>query len=645
MENEEEKMGQVETEQEELKQEKKIKIEEKKKEIIQKIKKWDWKTFLKVHIRNFLILLVIFYVVYLMMNVFLETDRITKSFQSGEYLGEIEESSLTEQQKEEMRKNLLKIIFGYWITDRNGFFTIAIYFAVFCILKSFVGKSKTACLILVITELIYEIINYIVTNLRGSGVTIADVYSIQTAINVAQGIRPQFDGYFVAGLFLFIIALLLILGLEIKEKKIKIWQRISLFCLGCVVIVTIANSEYLEEISIWNINQTYQWHGTPLAIVKMLSDIRVEKPAGYNEQEVKTLLESKQQEENGGILNEEEWPNIIVVMNESFSDLYQTAEIGKQDPIPYFRRLIQRENVISGIMYSSEIGGKTANVEYEFLTQNTTAFLPVGAVPYQQYSQKERENLAQTLKNLGYQTSAIHSWYKSGYTRSKIYPLFGFEKVAFYEDLPNLEASFNEEHPTDLSTYQEVIKQLEEKEEGTKLFNFTVTMQNHIPYTTENEEQINYSDDPEINCYLQLIHQSDEALTYFIEELEKQDEKVILLFFGDHQPKLQNVESDLSSIKTYEIPYFIWANYEIETQQGKDISTNYLQSLLMEVAGLPKTNYTNYILELQQTIPVITKQFYQDSTGTIYDLTDTSSPDYAKIEEYKKVVYYQMFHK
>lgn len=377
----------------------------------------------------------------------------------------------------------------------------------------------------------------------------------------------------------------------------------------------------------------------------MLSDIRVEKPAGYNEQEVKTLLESKQQEENGGILNEEEWPNIIVVMNESFSDLYQTAEIGKQDPIPYFRRLIQRENVISGIMYSSEIGGKTANVEYEFLTQNTTAFLPVGAVPYQQYSQKEKENLAQTLKNLGYQTSAIHSWYKSGYTRSKIYPLFGFEKVAFYEDLPNLEASFNEEHPTDLSTYQEVIKQLEEKEEGTKLFNFTVTMQNHIPYTTENEEQINYSDDPEINCYLQLIHQSDEALAYFIEELEKQDEKVILLFFGDHQPKLQNVESDLSSIKTYEVPYFIWANYEIETQQGKDISTNYLQSLLMEVAGLPKTNYTNYILELQQTIPVITKQFYQDSTGTIYDLTDTSSPDYAKIEEYKKVVYYQMFHK
>ncbi len=645
MENEEEKMGQVETEQEELKQEKKIKIEEKKKEIIQKIKKWDWKTFLKVHIRNFLILLVIFYVVYLMMNVFLETDRITKSFQSGEYLSEIEESSLTEQQKEEMRKDLLKIIFGYWITDRNGFFTIAIYFAVFCILKSFVGKSKTACLILVITELIYEIINYIVTNLRGSGVTIADVYSIQTAINVAQGIRPQFDGYFVAGIFLFIIALLLILGLEIKEKKIKIWQRISLFCLGCAVIVTIANSEYLEEISIWNINQTYQWHGTPLAIVKMLSDIRVEKPAGYNEQEVKTLLESKQQEENKEILNEEEWPNIIVVMNESFSDLYQTAEIGKQDPIPYFRRLVQRENVISGIMYSSEIGGKTANVEYEFLTQNTTAFLPVGAVPYQQYSQKERENLAQTLKNLGYQTSAIHSWYKSGYTRSKIYPLFGFEKVVFYEDLPNLEASFNEEHPTDLSTYQEVIKQLEEKETGTKLFNFTVTMQNHIPYTTENEEQINYSDDPEINCYLQLIHQSDEALAYFIEELEKQDEKVILLFFGDHQPKFQNRECDLSSIKTYEVPYFIWANYEIETQQGKDISTNYLQSLLMEVAGLPKTNYTNYILELQQTIPVITKQFYQDSTGKIYDLTDTSSPDYAKIEEYKKVVYYQMFHK
>lgn len=30
-------------------------------------------------------------------------------------------------------------------------------------------------------------------------------------------------------------------------------------------------------------------------------------------------------------------------------------------------------------------GGTTANSEYEFLTGNTTAFLPAGTVPYQMY--------------------------------------------------------------------------------------------------------------------------------------------------------------------------------------------------------------------------------------------------------------------
>ena len=46
---------------------------------------------------------------------------------------------------------------------------------------------------------------------------------------------------------------------------------------------------------------------------------------------------------------------------------------------------------------------------------------------------------------------------------------------------------------------------------------------------------------------------------------------------------------------------------------------------------------------MQDMIPVITEQFYKDSTGKLYEKEDTSSKDYSKIQEYEKVVYYKMF--
>ena len=40
-----------------------------------------------------------------------------------------------------------------------------------------------------------------------------------------------------------------------------------------------------------------------------------------------------------------------------------------------------------------------------------------------------------------------------------------------------------------------------------------------------------------------------------IEELEKQEDKVILLLFGDHQPKLQNVNVELDDPELYKVPF------------------------------------------------------------------------------------------
>ena len=110
------------------------------------------------------------------------------------------------------------------------FLCFFILLALFAILKGVTGNTRASCILLFIFSLVFEIINYIVRQLRGSGITIADIFAIQTAVNVAdKGMNVSITGYFIAGFFLAAIVVVLILALQKPEKKLKIW-RTSRFC-------------------------------------------------------------------------------------------------------------------------------------------------------------------------------------------------------------------------------------------------------------------------------------------------------------------------------------------------------------------------------------------------------------------------------
>ena len=99
----------------------------------------------------------------------------------------------------------------------------------------------------------------------------------------------------------------------------------------------------------------------------MAKDLKIQKPKGYNKQKVKELLDSYKVEENDNV--DEEKVNIIIVMNESFADLSEIYNIDSSaDNMPFYHSLKNRKNTVVGKMHSSQYGGGTANVEYEFLT-------------------------------------------------------------------------------------------------------------------------------------------------------------------------------------------------------------------------------------------------------------------------------------
>lgn len=524
--------------------------------------------------------------------------------------------------------------------------TIVIWGAQYLIIKGVTNKSKLSLGIVIGIETIYDIINYIVRTARGSSIAISDLYAIQTALSVSKNITLQIDGKFVLGMIftISIVAIILVYKNKFVEKRDSWKVRIAKTFAGILIIFALSKTNIYSKWSLWDLNDTYKNIGTPMTILRMTQDFKVKPPKGYNKNEVGKIL--KKYETENKVENDEK-TNIIVIVNESFCDYYNLYKEGVADPIEYYTQLAKSDNVVSGTVYSSEFGGRTSNVEYEFLTQNSMRILSKGSYVFQQYITKRiNSSLVAYLKSMGYKTSAIHPWESYSYSRNKVYPLLGFESIKFKDDIDGLEKNFNNDFYTDESTYKELLKEIDEKKEGEKIFEYVLTVQNHIGYLNKDPNQIDYIEDFYTNVYMQLAHESAEALRDLIDELKEKEEKYVLLFFGDHQPNLDDSDNAMErEIIQYDTPFLIWANYDIEARHNIKTSTVYLQNYLLKTAGIQLSPMNKYMEELQKYYPIITKRFYTDSQGRLFRGDNDKSLNYNKMQEYDKIVYYRIFEK
>ena len=329
----------------------------------------------------------------------------------------------------------------------------------------------------------------------------------------------------------------------------------------------------------------------------------------------------------------EEDVKIIVIMNESFSDINTTYDLNlPEDDLKFFNSL--KEDTVRGWFYTSVIGGLTANVEWECLTGNSYAFILNGEIPYVLYINSHVDNFTDLYNKQGLSTLGFHPYLGSSYNRESVYQYMGFEHIFFSKDF-----AFHKVYPDDIEAYHVLVDQVEQLNTH---FNFLVTMQNHGPYKliegqTENQE---------LNGYLSKIKDSDEALEWLITTLKEKKEKYVVLLFGDHQPALvKGEEFNQEDNRNYQVPFIIWANFDIEEKEGIRTSSNYLLNILSDVVGLPKSQYRNFISHVQEKVPAINVYGYYGDDGKWYETGDETSPYQEILEEYKIVQYYQMFEK
>lgn len=511
------------------------------------------------------------------------------------------------------------------------------------------------------------IANYFVMTFRGNPITPADIYALGTAMDVADHYVLTYDKAA-------IVATVVLLGLCVFASKLETysvfkWKK-RLIVVAVTAAVTAASAFTLTrvdalaskgiKVNFWSQKKGYKENGYILSFLMNVQYTIVSQPEGYSADKVNKIADQYQVTQ-GSNKKLKQKPNVVVIMNETFSDLNVVNKIKtNKEVMPFINNL--KDNTIKGHMLVSVFGGGTSNSEYEFLTGNSVSALPLNGNAYTQFVKHKVPSLASQLKQQGYDTVAFHPYKAHGWNRDTVYPLLGFDQF-LDETCMNPNGEKFRGWYSDSEDYNKIIDVFNKKKAGQPLFLFNVTIQNHGGYLIADKnfkEEIKIKDEKATdtaNRYLSLIHESDRAFEKIINYFKNQKEPTIVVMFGDHQPKLEDsfyellYGKSLNSLslkelqKKYTVPFIMWANYDIDEKSDvENVSANYLSSLMLQQTNLKMSRYNEFLLNMRKEVPALNANGYVDKDGKDHELSEENQ--YTKlITQYQYLQYNSLMDK
>lgn len=537
---------------------------------------------------------------------------------------------------------------------------LCVWYALYLVVFAVCNHVKLTVLLVNSFTYIFAVANAFVVQFREQPIMPMDLKSFRTAMSVAGEFQYE------PTINMILMGLLMVLcNLWIWKVDFRLpgWKSRLIYCMvsaGWIYycFYGMLAGDFFEragapDLSFFRFNLTYQTDGYMACTIKSIRFLRVEEPEGYSVERVEEIVSKvDSKSDKAGELPE----NIIVILNESFSDLsvlgdFQTSET----VLPYLREMESYTN--QGNLYVSVYGGGTANTEFEFLTGNSVAYIPTGTIAFQMYVEEGDSSLVTLLKEYGYRTVAYHPYRKDNYNRLSVYNIYGFDE---YYGKGDIKYKKLRNYASDQSDYQGLIQLYENKAPGEKLFLYNVTMQNHAGYDYEDYDSTIFLTDcpgefPETEQYLSLMHESDKALYELIEYFSQVKEKTVILLFGDHQPTLEDgfyqrimgAETEENSFDHFQrkfiTPYVLWSNYELDAEEKENISTNFLGSYLLDAIGVELPVYNRYLLELQEKIPAVNVNGFLDDQGKIHWIGEAAGEYKELLSEYRMFEYNNLF--
>ncbi len=369
-------------------------------------------------------------------------------------------------------------------------------------------------------------------------------------------------------------------------KPVNFTQSACVAAVGMAVIwgvLNLAIMSGLVALHFGNIGQAYLDYGFPYCFANSVFNTGIAKPEEYDRQVVAELeqeeLAPKNMDEHNVFVDSAryETPDIIMIQLESFFDptLWRKNPV-KEDPIPYFRYLMERYP--SGYLSVPSVGAGTANTEFECITGMNLDFFGPGEYPYKTVLQKTAcESMAFTMKELGYRTHAIHNNEATFYDRHKVFAQLGFETFTpieyMYEVVKNPMGWCRDRVLAD-----EILDTLELSDE--QAFIYAISVQGHGKY-------------PSFSYYCEQIHDMNLFVEELVYRLACRDKPAVLVLYGDHLPGFEWSQEEMKNGSLYQTQYVIWNNVGLPKLR-KDLEAYQLTAHLLNLLHIHEGTMTRF---------------------------------------------------
>lgn len=511
----------------------------------------------------------------------------------------------------------------------------------------------------------WSLANYYTIEFHGSPLYLSEFHNFNAAVAVLGGYHFSITNA-VLGLLLvsivelFCICLLNRVEAMLGQMKKPINVRVSLLFV-CVVIVLFL----IRPSSLFNWNNTIGWswstevrrNGYTFSIIqdalrtrKMKNDYDLFFSCpndGYSANRISANIPDV----SGLTQKEDQYPDVVVILNESLFDLEAFLNGGKPTG-ECLSSMAFLNNSIMGYAVAPQIGGRTNDSEFELLMSDSM-FLLNESAPFNFYRFESENSVVHNLKDLGFSTAAFHCGAKGNYSRNKVYPSLGFETIKLGGDEFQYTGGYGNRSWLDADNYRDMIEQYDQMSTAPR-FMYLLTLQNHGGYEQNPPEfdtvhtQADFGDlTDDIDEYLTSIQMSAEAFAELTDYFSRVDRHVIICMVGDHAPPFINslpanreMSFEETEIAKRAVPYVIWANYEVEFPEYTEYASMIdLVPMVLKTAGMPLTAYYQYILDMHNAVPVRTSTgIYMDRDGTI-GIYEENSPYYDMMTQYYYMEY------
>ena len=515
------------------------------------------------------------------------------------------------------------------------------------------------------------LVNYFKIMLRNDPFVMADFGLFGEALNMGERYTLSVDAFFFISIA--IAAAGVIVSKFVFEYRTKNMSTRLIGTAACLALmILLVRPIYLSEdvykslenisanphMNVLNENDQFASRGFIYSFINSIGDVVETPPEGYSDQKAKDILSNYSYDN----IPDDKKINIISVMLEAFNDFskYDFLKFSN-NPYTYLHSLQQKS--VYGEIFTNTFGGGTIDSERSFIT---------GYIPQTEY-RKSTNSYVHYLRQQGYTTEGGHPGHEWFYSRDIVNKFLGFENYKFfetgYEQIYNSNPNKGDGILEDRYLFEEILDRFEEnKISGKPYFNFSVSYQNHGPYSMtflqNGVEYVKKTDGMSeegyniVNNYLDGIAKTVVEIEMLVTKIDAMDEPVMLVLFGDHNPWLGNdsfvydemgISFDFSDeeglYNYYSTPYIIYANDAAKgaigndaVGYGGDFGVMYLMNKVFDVCTWGGNEFMKASNEMRQSLDIITNIGLCRENGKFTD--NISYKAHSKLENFRIAQYY-----